>query len=557
MALELYQTSSLNKTLMDSANPPLPLNKMSCLKGEEVSYQIVTRFNYDDVYKVFMSINVDSILSECITVREVGQVPCELPAYIRTPADRENDCYISTKPGLYPDPLFEIRDNTVELIPNYFRSFWITIKTDENTPVGVHPINIKFESKEFNIDSEVKFELEVIDAKLPQQELIVTQWFHSDCLADYYQCEVFSEKHWSIIEKFIKTAVENGINMILTPVFTPPLDTEVGGERPTVQLVDIFKSGDRYLFNFDKLKKWVEMCKRNGVKYYEVSHLFTQWGANFAPKIVVNENGQETKKFGWHTAADDPEYVEFLNQFLPKLRGFFEAEKVSDNVYYHISDEPHLPDKESYKRARNIVSPLLEGCKILDACSTFEFYSEKLVDIPAIVLYKIKPFIDAGVRKMWTYYCGTDCKEVSNRFIAQKSLFNRIIALQLYKYDAVGFLQWGYNFYYSQLSKELIDPFLTTDSRNAFPSGDAFSVYPGKNGVIESLRLKVFKEALQDLSALKLLEKCMPKDKIIELIEREAGCEIEFDQFPKNEEFILNLREKINLIIKESSLINC
>ena len=111
-------------------------------------------------------------------------------------------------------------------------------------------------------------------------------------------------------------------------------------------------------------------------------------------------------------------------------------------------------------------------------------------------------------------------------------------------------MQWGYNFYYSQLSRELINPYAVTDARNTFPSGDPFSVYPGKDGAIESIRLKVFKEALQDLRALKYLEKFMSKNDIVKIIEDEAGCEIEFDKFPKDEEFIIRLREKINMAIK-------
>jgi hypothetical protein len=42
--------------------------------------------------------------------------------------------------------------------------------------------------------------------------------------------------------------------MILTPLFTPPLNTAVGGEKLTVQLVDVEKSNDKYSFGFDNLK---------------------------------------------------------------------------------------------------------------------------------------------------------------------------------------------------------------------------------------------------------------------------------------------------------------
>lgn len=50
-----------------------------------------------------------------------------------------------------------------------------------------------------------------------------TEWFHSDCLANYYGEEVFSEEYWRIVENFVKTAVKHRYNMLLTPIFTPPL----------------------------------------------------------------------------------------------------------------------------------------------------------------------------------------------------------------------------------------------------------------------------------------------------------------------------------------------
>ena len=225
-------------------------------------------------------------------------------------------------------------------------------------------------------------ELEVIDVVLPQQELIVTQWFHSDCLADYYGCEVFSGRYWQIVESFMKTAAQNGINMILTPIFTPPLDTEIGSERPTVQLVDIAKDESGYTFNFDKLKRWIDMAHASGIRYFEMAHLFSQWGAKCTPKIIVTENGEPTKKFGWHVSADDKMYTEFLKSFLPALTEFFDREGISENVYFHISDEPHLPDKDHYRSAKSIVKPLIGSCKTMDALSDYELYREGLVDTP-------------------------------------------------------------------------------------------------------------------------------------------------------------------------------
>ena len=53
--------------------------------------------------------------------------------------------------------------------------------------------------------------------------------------------------------------------------------------------------------------------------------------------------------------------------------------------------------------------------------------------------------------------------------------------MQLYKYKIIGILHWGYNFYNSQFSLEKINPYQVTDAGGAFPSGDAFLVYPGED----------------------------------------------------------------------------
>lgn len=89
------------------------------------------------------------------------------------------------------------------------------------------------------------FTLKVIDAVLPKQELLFTEWFHTDCIADYYKVPVFSEKHWELIESFMRMAAQGGVNLILTPVFTPPLDTEVGGERTNCTACRCYRNGKR------------------------------------------------------------------------------------------------------------------------------------------------------------------------------------------------------------------------------------------------------------------------------------------------------------------------
>ena len=124
---------------------------------------------------------------------------------------------------------------------------------------------------------------------------------------------------------------------------------------------------------------------------------------------------------------------------------------------------------------------------------------------------------------------------------------NRVIACQFYKYRIDGFLQWGYNFWYSGNSRESIQPFADTCAHDSFPGGDAFLVYPGEDGVpIPSLRQMVFFEALQDLRAFQLLESFTSYEEVLELIE--CGCDekITFHSYPRDAGWLLAVRERIN-----------
>ncbi len=330
----LYQVSSLEKVYLDYAGPQLEIQELSLLRNEKASYQIAYLANIPLVRRN-MKITVDSPLKAHITVRQVGNVPVELP--IRVEADEH---YERCSPGMYPDVLYPLESDSIDVLYGPWHSLWITISLDGSIKAGRYPITVSLSDDEVT-ESKTLY-AQVIDAFLPEQELIFTQWFHADCLADYYKLSVFSEEHWRKMDQFIKTAAENGINMMLTPIFTPPLDTAVGGERTTVQLVDVIKTGDAYTFGFDKLRRYIRLCLKNGIRYIEISHLFTQWGLKNAPKVIAESDGQVKQIFGLDTDANDEKYIFFLSQLLPALDQVLKEEGVYDRTFFHISDEPYI-----------------------------------------------------------------------------------------------------------------------------------------------------------------------------------------------------------------------
>lgn len=322
--IKLIAVSSLEKVFLDQ-EPKKGYYNGSMLKNEKYSFQVA--FSLSDVRfpALFTKLKIDSPLKEYITVRIVGNLPSVCPIY----PDKYDDYYLRISPGLFPDPLYDIKNDTVRIFTNKWQSIWFTIKGDENLKSGKYPISVTFSIPERNLENTIAFEIEVIDACLPKQKLIYTNWFHCDCIASMYNCEIFSEIHWKLIEKFIAVASNNGMNMILTPAFTPPLDTPIGAERATVQLVDVYKTGGNYKFGFDRLNQWIDICIKNGIQYFEHSHLFTQWGAEFAPKVMGYENGEYKHLFGWDTPATGREYVNFLRQYLPALISFLKKKELT------------------------------------------------------------------------------------------------------------------------------------------------------------------------------------------------------------------------------------
>ena len=538
--------SSLSKVFADEELAAAPYDAGSAFLNETFSFQVAYRSSQ---LMKNIRVVVESELSEYISIRSVGLVPSDLPTY------HDHDEFIlRSTPGLYPDPLFPLAtDAAVTGRPSQWRSLWVTVEPDSGRAGGTYDIGLRFETDSGEKLAEETFRLELIPAVLPAQTLIHTEWFHTDCLATYYGVDVFSERHWQLIEQYIRTAAEHGMNMMLTPLFTPPLDTEVGGERPTVQLVDVEVLGDgSYRFGFDKLDRWTDLCDRCGIQYLEFSHFFTQWGAKHAPKIVANVNGETQKLFGWETDASGEEYQAFLRQFIPALVDWIEDHGRDDRCYFHVSDEPHASHIEAYGQASRLMNELLPDYPIIDALSDFSFYEEGLVKRPIPASNHIEPFLEAGVEGLWTYYCCSQYKEVSNRFFNLPSARNRILGMQLYKYNIEGFLHWGYNFWYSQYSRRAIDPYRVTDADSGFPSGDAFLVYPGEDGPVESIRLKVFHEALQDLRALQLLEQQIGREAVLEALEEGLEEPITFKTYPRDEKWLLSKRQWINDKIKES-----
>lgn len=543
MRHEFKLVSSLEKNFTAKPDHMQEITCGSMLKNEIHSFQLIGwAENEEWPLRSDCRVELESPIADYVKLYEVGYVPSLLPAY----PNCECEDYLTKAPGLFPDPLYALNGRTWEIYCGQSRSIWVAVEPNGEI-AGTYPITLRIYDEENTLVGEKTYTLEIIDKKLPTLPIYNTGWFHGDCIAVHHGVELQSDEYFALLEEYLQVFKKFGHNLILTPVFTPPLDTNIGGERPTNQLVQVTVENGNYSFDFSLLKRFVDLCKKVGIPYFEISHLYTQWGARYAPKVMATVDGEYRRIFGWETDALGEEYSAFLACFLPELTDFLKAEGIMERCLFHVSDEPNPEHNDQYNAAKEILTRYVNEDQFIDALSAYELYESGAVKHPVVSNNHIHHFMEKNVDDLWTYYCCSQGAKVANRFMAMPSYRNRVLGTQLYKFRMKGFLQWGFNFWFAQRSVRSIDPYTDTCCGGGFPSGDAYMVYPKKNGeLVKSLRLYVFNEAMQDLRALTLLETLEGRETVEKLLN-----EIEsFEEYPRNNAYYLDLRQKINEKIK-------
>lgn len=552
---EVCLTDSLEKVLPGAMPRALRWREWVCWPGETVSFQVAARILETEPYQQSrLRLVLEGSAARMIRIRRVQLEPVLFATQLES-----DENYLTKTAAMLPDALVPLEPDAVPIfrcLAGQWDTFWCDWQVAPDMKPGIYELDVLAKDDRDQVAFRQALKLHVQQMPLPKLKIWHTEWFHADCLADYYQVPVWSDAHWQIVENYIASAAAHNVNMLLTPLFTPPLDTAVGKERTTCQLLNVRLEQDTWQFDFSRLDRWIELCKKHGIQTIELNHLFTQWGAAAAPKVVATIDGQEKRIFGWDTPAVGGAYTRFLRCLLPELKDHLRQIGMLEHTWFHISDEPDGKSRKQWKAARRSVADLLEGCHVLDAMSDLSFFLEGEIQTPVAANDHIEPFVQEGVPELWTYYCCCQCNRVPNRFTAMPSARNRILGALLYRYELKGFLHWGFNFYHSACSERHIDPWKTGDGDGSWPAGDPFLVYPGPDGVpYESIRGAVLREAFQDHRLLCLAEAYLGRAAVLQLLERSwGGGQMTMEHYPTDPEWFWDLRNQICCLLAEHKI---
>ena len=176
----------------------------SCLKNEPISFQVA--FKVADEEKISIPFNLKIETDLPISLYSEGAVPV-----LQTFEPKLEDNFragvfydmllpktVNPKLTVGGNPWSKVHydgDKTqLHAVADSWKAIWLIVNEKEKPiSAGKHNIKLLFLSRSTNeLIGECELTVEVIDAVLPKQKLIYTNWFHCDCLCDTYGVEMFS-----------------------------------------------------------------------------------------------------------------------------------------------------------------------------------------------------------------------------------------------------------------------------------------------------------------------------------------------------------------------------
>ncbi|MBZ4187336.1 DUF4091 domain-containing protein [Niabella beijingensis] len=530
-SMQVWLASSLNRIFPQSPAPPAAALELQAARNSRISFQVAYRSNMKDQTHISCSVEDAAALNP--QVRYVGLVPMPHFNTDVEPQELDGKGYL---PGWLPDPLYPVSEAAAN--PYESRSFWITLTIPAALEPGLHRYRVRLKWKEGKEEKNRVLEVAVNASRLvlqPRKDFYVTHWWRGEAIALQYKTKMFDERWWQLTRACMKNLIEHGNDVAFIQNF---FELRAIFKEPCQMLIVKEPYPGKYEFDWSRIKRFVDMCRELGYRKFEWAHLWLYWGVQDAMHIYKEENGQHKLLWDENLPAMSPVYIGFLEQYLPQLHAFLVKERLLEDSYFHLSDEPWSEHVDNYKKARAVLHRLAPWMKVMDALSDVRYGREHLTDIPVPIISSDEAYRKENIPH-WVYFCTGPRNKWLNRLYDTPLPKLRMSGWLFYHLKAQGFLHWGYNFWYKLDKEEAGDPF-TEGSAYAYPgiaSGDPFAVYPGPDGPFDSIRWEVFAESLQDYAILQTAG-ISPDDPLLAPLRT-------YEDFPKSEQWIRDALEKV------------
>ncbi len=533
--LHISTYSCLEKITDQNLNDLPTCDRISVLHGEEFAYQIVV-YNDEPCSKPY---KIEMIRSGFFTIYLVGQVPVTWPHSCL----ENNGEYLIDQPGILPDVLTPIETGGSIMIGPKPTVLWISGKA---ALPGVTEYQLQFQGEE---DEYIcRFQAEAFFCNLIKTPFRVYEHIYATSIVENYRVPLHSSEFWDLLRAHAKLAAGHGVTDVLIPLY-PVIYPSIGVVE-NIQLFTLYKTKTGYKFNYDLFDSWVVTLKAGGIEKFVLPPLFPDVdGGVCLPLKYTDEYGQKRPLFPKEMDCTMPEYHSFLCKFLRSFRTHLNELKLSKDVTFQVSDVMQDEVSDAFISSRDSTRNILDLVRVMDTVANLEGYHKKRFGSPIIPLHRFGHFMGEKAMLRTCRFEPEVHTPLADMFIAGNSTRLRSLGVFSYRNSLCDFFNRGFNFTGIPGEDHHLEHCLNLDAGNRFPSGALSLVYPGANGPVPSVRLKLLLYAFQDFRALEILEHFTSVENVFTMIDREYP--VQPDRASTDAQRLLEFRNKVNRLIHQ------
>lgn len=422
-------------------------------------------------------------------------------------------------PFYYADIL--LNQKIVQVKPNIPHSIYVEIPIPEDLPSGVYKGKIKvYTSKMFENEESagmVTYTITVNDICLPvntRDDFYLDLWQHNSNIARKAEVELWSDRHFEIIEKYVKTLADIGQCAVTVTVSEIPwcgqrcfLNEDTRANLFEYSMVRVFENEDgSFTYDYSALERYIELCFSYGIdREIEVFGLLNIWQAinegyynftNYYDALRIRYKRSDGLYSYMKKVKNIEDYIKSLYRFFAS-KGWLDKVKVT-------ADEPW--DIESFELSLDRLNKLCPKFNYKVALGKFSFYDnfkDRISDFaPGLLCFCrenddfVKALAEDKKSKFVWYTCCSP--EMPNNYLRSNLLETRYIAVLTDYFGLDGFLRWDYTVWPEKPRDDI--------RFSMFAAGDTNFVYPaGDMSPLLTLRYKALRRGIEDYILLKRL----------------------------------------------------
>jgi hypothetical protein len=426
----------------------------------------------------FRNLKTGSILKENSSEWNfIGSVKLE-----RNTPNQPPDVLSRPAPAMFPEYLTDER--AVDIIPKNCKAVWITINIPADAGSGIYNGSaiVKSGSEEHSIP----VKLTVYPLSMPvERHLKVIEWHDMNDFEKFHGIkEKYSEEWFGMLRKYASNMASHRQNIFQVPM----------------NVINIRNTKDGVLeFDYSRFDQIADVFWETGLMDMLETGFLANFGKGdwFSTEILLKDFTVLDANTGKNIIMKGTEVVpSLITEFESHLR----EKGWLDKTLFHVRDEPSVHNALAWKDMSDYMHKygpdLIRG----DAIETTFLLDDIEIACPKLDHFatwndSYKAWAEKG-GEIWFYTVGIyQGSRFPNKTIDMPLIDSRLMHWLNYKYDAAGYLHWGYNQWDD-------DPF----NKIGEHIGDAWHVYPTKNGLFNSLRWEEMRNGIQDYEYLKMLE---------------------------------------------------